>query len=206
MEEAVDVLTNDRSLRIRLANRVRHVIVDEYQDVNPIQETIVWLLHDLGAHICVVGDDDQTIYQWRGSNVQGILTFQKRYAKVTQIKLEENFRSSQGIVETARAFIEQNQERLPKKMQPANAQDYEAGDIIALSFDNPDQEAAYAAQNIQALRGAAIKEPTGKEPNRLRGISWSDVAILLRSVRANGAPITRALDTAKTPLRHRRHE
>lgn len=119
MEAAVDVLTNEESLRERLASRVRHVIVDEYQDVNPIQEAIVLLLHNLGAHICVVGDDDQTIYQWRGSNVQGILKFQKRYGKVTQIKLEENFRSSQGIVETARAFIEQNQERLSKKMWTA---------------------------------------------------------------------------------------
>src|SRR4029077_9903543 len=102
MEAAVNVLANEPSVRERLAKRVRHVIVDEYQDVNPIQEAIVWLLYNLGAHICVVGDDDQTIYQWHGSNVQGILTFRKRYPKVTQVKLEENFRSSQGIVETAR--------------------------------------------------------------------------------------------------------
>jgi DNA helicase II / ATP-dependent DNA helicase PcrA len=168
MEAAVDVLANEPSVRERLAKRVRHVIVDEYQDVNPIQEAIVWLLYNLGAHICVVGDDD-------------------------------NFRSSQGIVETARAFIEQNHERLSKKMQPTNAQDYEAGDIVALSFDNPEQEAAYIAQNIQALRGVAIKEPTKKESNRLRGISWSDIAILLRSARANGEPITRALDKARFP-------
>jgi DNA helicase-2/ATP-dependent DNA helicase PcrA len=57
-----------------MAERVRHVIVDEYQDVNPNQEAIVWLLHDLGANVCVVGDDDQTIYQWRGSDVQNILS------------------------------------------------------------------------------------------------------------------------------------
>jgi superfamily I DNA/RNA helicase len=58
----------------------------------------------------------QTIYQWRGSSVQGILTFQKRYPAVTTVKLEENFRSSTGIVETARPFIEQNAERLQKQM------------------------------------------------------------------------------------------
>ena len=84
------------------------MIVDEYQDVNPVQEAIVWSLHELGARICVVGDDDQTIYQWRGSDVENILTFDKRYPSVEQIPLEENFRSSEGIVETARAFIEQN--------------------------------------------------------------------------------------------------
>jgi DNA helicase-2/ATP-dependent DNA helicase PcrA len=62
LEAAVEVLTNDQPLRDRLAERVRCVIVDEYQDVNPIQEAIVWSLHELGAKICVVGDDDQTIY------------------------------------------------------------------------------------------------------------------------------------------------
>jgi DNA helicase-2/ATP-dependent DNA helicase PcrA len=191
MEAAVEVLNCDQDVRRRLAERIRHVIVDEYQDVNPIQEAIVWSLHELGAKICVVGDDDQTIYQWRGGNVQNILAFQKRYPAVTQVRLEENFRSSEGIVETARAFIEQNAERLPKKMQPTNAQTYEQGDIVALSFDSPEQEAAYIAQTIQALRGVAIKEGDGE-----RGISWSDMAVLLRSVNANGEPITQTLDAA----------
>ena len=199
MECAVNALTEQQPLRRRLADRIRHVIVDEYQDVNPIQEKIVWLLHESGAQVCVVGDDDQTIYQWRGSNVQGILTFQKRYPKVTQVKLEKNFRSSEGIIETVRTFIEQNGERLSKKMQPANAQDYEVGDIVALSFDNPDQEAAHIALNIQSLCGVAIKEPSKNESHRMRGISWSDFAILLRSVRSNGEPITRALASAGIP-------
>src|SRR5207247_2953281 len=105
LEGAVDVLTNDVHLRARLAERIQYVIVDEYQDVNPIQEAIVWSLHELGATICVVGDDDQTIYQWRGSDVQNILTFDSRYAGVERISLEENFRSSNGVVETARDFI-----------------------------------------------------------------------------------------------------
>ena len=78
LEEAVTLLTNDDGVRARLAERVKYVIVDEYQDVNPVQEAIVWSLHELGARICVVGDDDQTIYQWRGSDVESILTFEKR--------------------------------------------------------------------------------------------------------------------------------
>ncbi len=82
LDEAVVILTNDLSVRERLAQRVKYVIVDEYQDVNPIQEAIVWSLHELGARICVVGDDDQTIYQWRGSDVENILTFAKRYPEV----------------------------------------------------------------------------------------------------------------------------
>jgi DNA helicase II / ATP-dependent DNA helicase PcrA len=195
LETAVYVMTNEEDLRRRLAERVRYVIVDEYQDVNPVQEAIVWLLHDLGARICVVGDDDQTIYQWRGSEVQNILTFADRYSGVERVPLEENYRSSEGIVETARAFVEQNSERLPKAMKPAGTQDYESGDIVALSFDNPDEEARYIAQTAKALRGVAINQDGGK-----RGISWSDMAVLLRSVRRNGEPIARALEAAGIPF------
>ena len=119
LEEAVGSLNTNDDLRQHLAERVRYVIVDEYQDVNPIQEAIVWSLHNLGAQICVVGDDDQTIYQWRGSDVQNILTFADRYPNVEQIPLDRNFRSSAGVVETARAFIERNGARLPKAMTPA---------------------------------------------------------------------------------------
>ena len=78
LDEAVRALRDDSGVRGRLRERVRYVIADEYQDVNPIQECIVKLLHDLGAKVCVVGDDDQTIYQWRGSDVRNILTFEKR--------------------------------------------------------------------------------------------------------------------------------
>lgn len=195
LEAAVDVMTNEEAVRKRLAERVRYVIVDEYQDVNPIQEATVWLLHDLGAKVCVVGDDDQTIYQWRGSDVQNILTFANRYPDVERVALEENFRSSEGVVETARAFIEQNAERLPKAMKPAGTQDYEPGDIVALSFKSPDEEARYIAETAKALRGVAIWQDGGE-----RGLSWSDMAVLLRSVKRNGEPITLALEAAGIPF------
>jgi DNA helicase-2/ATP-dependent DNA helicase PcrA len=195
MEAAADVLANDKGIRERLADRVRHVIVDEYQDVNPVQEAIVWCLHDLGADICVVGDDDQTIYQWRGSDVENILTFSKRYPGVTQLRLEDNFRSSEGIVETARTFIEQNTARLSKKMKPTAVQPFETGDIVALSFSSPEAEADHIVQEIQSLRGVAIVED-----KKERGISWSDMAVLLRSVRTNGEPITNALAKAEIPF------
>jgi DNA helicase-2/ATP-dependent DNA helicase PcrA len=195
LDEAVRALRDDAAVRGRLRERVRFVIVDEYQDVNPIQECIVKLLHDLGARVCVVGDDDQTIYQWRGSDVGNILTFAKRYPKPKQIRLEENFRSSQGVVETARDFISQNAERLPKAMKPTIAQRYEPGDIIALSFDDPDAEAEHISTTIRGLRGVAFKED-GSE----RGLAWSDMAILLRSVRNSAEPITQALSRAAIPF------
>ena len=195
LELAVEELSNNDDVRKRLAKRVRHVIVDEYQDVNPIQEAIVWSLHELGARLCVVGDDDQTIYQWRGSDVRSILSFRNRYPKVGDARLQENFRSSEGIVETSRMFIEQNTDRLPKKMVHKEAQDYESGDIVALSFDDPEVEAKHIASTCKSLLGVAIKDTD----NRKRGIAWSDMAILLRSVARNGEPIKSALREAGIP-------
>ena len=195
LEEASKVLAENADVRQRLADRIKHVIVDEYQDVNPIQERLVRQLHDLGANVCVVGDDDQTIYQWRGSDVGGILGFQQRYAGVTQVRLQENFRSSPGIVETARAFIAQNTQRLPKAMVPTDAQPFEEGDIVALGFQDPDEEARYIVQTIQQLRGTPIQD-RGEQ----RGISYSDCAILLRSVRVHGRAITDALRAAQIPF------
>ena len=195
LDEAVKLLTTDGTLRARLANRIKYVIVDEYQDVNPIQEKIVRSLHELGARICVVGDDDQTIYQWRGSDVDNILTFAQRYPTVDQIPIEENFRSSDGIVETARPFIEQNAARLQKAMKGTGLQPYETGDIIGLSFGTPFAEAQHIAATAQSLRGIAFVED-GKE----RGLSWSDMAVLLRSVKANAEPITATLRASGIPF------
>ena len=195
LEAAVEVLTNVADLRERLAKRIKYVIVDEYQDVNPVQEAIVWLFHEFGARICVVGDDDQTIYQWRGSDVENILTFSDRYPSVDQIPLEENFRSSDGIVKTARPFIEKNEARLSKAMKPTGAQTYESEDIVALSFGTPEDEARHIAETAQALRGVAFLEGEGE-----RGLSWSDMAVLLRSVRTNAEPIAAALHAAGVPF------
>ena len=194
LKEAVSELTGNAGLRERLSARIRHVIVDEYQDVNPIQEAVVHELHGLGAGICVVGDDDQTIYQWRGSDVRNILSFESRYPTVTQVRLEENFRSSEGVVAVARDFIRQVVRRLPKEMKATGAHDYEPGDITALPFDSPEDEARHIARTCLALRGLAVAEGDSS-----RGISWSDMAVLLRSVRRDGGAIMAALDEAGVP-------
>lgn len=188
---AAEALGSDAGLRRRLAERIRHVIVDEYQDVNPVQESVVDQLHELGAKICVVGDDDQTLYQWRGSDVRKILTFKDRYPHVHQVPLEQNFRSSEGVVAVARDFVANVSERLMKEMKGTEAQDYDAGDIVALGFETPKEEAAYIAQTCRTLHGAAVRDGESK-----RGMSWSDMAILLRSVRRDASPITEALHAA----------
>jgi len=196
LEVAVAQLLGNNGLRARLAERIQHVIVDEYQDVNPVQESLVGALRDLGAHVCVVGDDDQTIYQWRGSDVSKIQSFPQRYPKADQIRLEENFRSSAGVVESARDVIAKNAgARLEKEMKPTGAQSDESGDLVVLEFTDPDEEAAYIVEMIRSLRGTAIRDGETE-----RGISWSDMAILLRSVRATAEPITRALRAADIPF------
>ena len=194
LKEAVQELTTNKALRKRLEERIKHVIVDEYQDLNPIQEKIVSTLYKLGGDICVVGDDDQTIYQWRGSDVKNILLFEKRYKDVNQVRLEENFRSSEGIVTTSREFIRGIFNRLPKEMKYTKAQKYEEGDMTALWFESPEEEAEHIANTCKALRGLPVKDG-----DKERGISWSDIAILLRSVRRDGEPILDALTKAGIP-------
>lgn len=195
LEAAVNELDGSDALREVLSNRIKYVVVDEYQDVNPIQERLIRHLHDLGAGLCVVGDDDQTIYQWRGSSVKNIITFGSRYRNVKQIRLEHNFRSTNGIVETANAFIKRVEDRLPKSMKFGGSQKYQAGDIVALSFDSPEAEADYIVRTMKHIRG--LKFDTGSGP---RGLAWSDMSILLRSVKNNGAPIAEALTKARIPF------
>ena len=195
LENAVSELETNDTLRTQISERVKYVVVDEYQDVNPIQERLVKLLHDLGAGLCVVGDDDQTIYQWRGSWVENILKFKENYPHVNQIRLEENFRSSEGVIDAARRFIGKVSPRLEKEMKFADAQTYENGDIVALQFNSPQEEAKYIAESIKSLRGVAFTEG-----NEERGLSWSDMAVLLRSVRGSGVVITDALKGANIPF------
>jgi DNA helicase-2/ATP-dependent DNA helicase PcrA len=192
---AVRLLESDPEFRESMRGAIRHLIVDEYQDVNPIQERLVRALVGLGSTLCVVGDDDQTIYQWRGSDVFQIVSFDKRYAGSTRISLEENFRSSEGIVATARDFIAANAVRLQKAMIPTGAQTYEPGDICARSFDDPGEEAQFVADTIRQLRGMAFRDGDTN-----RGLSWSDCAILLRSVKGSAAPILDALRRSGIPF------
>ncbi len=191
LTEAVRSIATDANLQGKLAERVKYLIVDEYQDVNPLQETLILLLHRFGAQVCVVGDDDQTIYQWNGSDIANILGFSKRYPTVTQIEMGDNFRSSRGVVGSGRRVAEGNAQRLPKTMHSMDKQCYEQGDLLALQFASPEAEAAWIVDKIQALRGRPFTEN-----DETRGLTWSDCAILLRSVKNSAEPIVEALRAA----------
>ncbi len=194
LETAEHLLWRSTELRAESDRHIAYVIVDEYQDVNPVQERIIARLHDLGAKLCVVGDDDQAIYQWRGSTATNIIGFSSRYPDVAQVRLQENFRSSDAVVQIASEFIAQNPDRLPKQMQPAASQPYDDGDVSALEFDSPDDEADWIAQTCRDLLGKEFND------GERRGLSWSDMAILLRSVRRNGDPIVDALRRHDIPF------
>lgn len=194
MYEAVAALSYNQELREKLASRIKYLIVDEYQDVNPLQERLIRQLHDLGAQLCVVGDDDQTIYQWNGSDIDNILSFAARYPAVHKIPLAENFRSSKGVVETAKNVVERNAVRLPKAMVSKEKQLFKHGDMLCLRFADPDTEAAWIVQKIADMRGMLFEEK-----GAVRGLAWSDCAVLLRSVRGSAAPILQALREVNIP-------
>lgn len=195
--EAVAELKTNQVLCDKVSSQLKYLVVDEYQDVNPLQEMLIRQLHDLGANVCVVGDDDQTIYQWRGSDVNNIIRFAKLYPKVRQVPLNENFRSSTGIVLGARHVVENNNpERLPKKMESTEAQPYQRGDVLALAFKDPGQESTWIAHKIVSLHKTRYQDKKGSTP---RGLTFADFAILLRSVRNDAGPILAALDSAGIP-------
>src|SRR5207248_8305592 len=103
-----DPYEDDDFVRVQdhIRDDIRYVVVDEYQDVNPLQERLVRGLVRFGANLCVVGDDDQTVYQFRGSQVSNIVKFATRNPDVRQVTLDHNFRSSQGVVEVGKSIAE----------------------------------------------------------------------------------------------------
>jgi DNA helicase-2/ATP-dependent DNA helicase PcrA len=178
MTETVKRLEHDPVFRERLGKILRYLIVDEYQDVNPVQERLIERLVGLGPNICVVGDDDQTIYQWRGSDIRAIQHFCKKYPNVEYIKLEDNFRSTSGVVATAVTIIGHNVQRLPKAMNAAGHQKYERGDILYNQYANETEENAFIVNSIRHLRGVAFQDSPDAE---IRGLDYADMVVLLRT-------------------------
>jgi DNA helicase II / ATP-dependent DNA helicase PcrA len=196
MSKAVELIEGDPSLRAELADRVRYLIVDEYQDVNPLQERLIRALHELGARVCVVGDDDQTLYQFRGTDITNILEFRHRYPDVRTVTIAENFRSSVGIVDVGRQVVARNVRRLPKEMESAGSQEFVRGDILCQTFSDPHEEANWIAERIGTMLGLGFADDPKAEP---RGLAYSDFAVLFRSVKNNAGPILDALRRAGLP-------
>ena len=110
------LFAQNEDIRMRYVGRFQYVLVDEYQDTNFAQHQIVWQLTKERQKVCVVGDDSQSIYSFRGANIDNILTFRDRYEGSRLFKLEQNYRSTQIIVEAANSLIHKNQHRIDKKV------------------------------------------------------------------------------------------
>lgn len=168
----------------RVHESLRHLIVDEYQDINPAQEQLIELLAKPPVHLCVVGDDDQSIYQWRGSDVSNILNFAKRY-KAESKPLTQNRRCRPRIIETANTFAKSIKPRLKKEMKkhrPAGGPE-----VHSWAAETVEAEAKLIADTVQQL----VK----------RGYRYKDVAILYRSVRTSSPPLIAELRSRDIPFR-----
>lgn len=112
------ILEQNPTLAENLCKRYSYIMVDEYQDTNPLQYKILKLLTCLHQNLCVVGDDDQSIYGWRGADIRNILEFTQDFPNAKMIKLEQNYRSTPEILKVANALIEKNSQRLGKVLEP----------------------------------------------------------------------------------------
>jgi DNA helicase-2/ATP-dependent DNA helicase PcrA len=137
-----------------IANRFDHVLVDEFQDTNNVQYRLVRLLSRQTGSITVVGDEDQSIYRWRGADIRNILDFERDHPGARAVKLERNYRSTGNILRAANAIIEKNSERRPKRLYT------EAGDgdpIVLFEGETERDEAEFVASRIaEELRGTLV--------------------------------------------------
>lgn len=138
-----------RSLR----ERFQHVLVDEFQDTNHVQYRLVRALSTRARNLCVVGDDDQSIYRWRGADVRIIRGFQRDFSDATVVKLEQNYRSTANIVRAALGVIEPANDREPKRLWTAE----EPGAKVTVRFTRDErEEAAWVAGGIAAARSSGV--------------------------------------------------
>lgn len=152
-------------IRIKYAERFKYVLVDEYQDTNYVQQCIVLQLTQEHHHVCAVGDDAQSIYGFRGANIDNILDFQKIYPETKLFKLEQNYRSTQNIVQAANSLILHNKRQIHKDVYSRNAK----GEKLVLRPVYSDkEEAAVVCRYIKQLQ---LKEH----------FNYSDFAILYRT-------------------------
>lgn len=161
--------------------QLRHLMVDEYQDVNPCQEALIQELHRRSSTLFVVGDDDQSIYAWRGADVTNILSFERRYSDCSPHTLPHNFRSTCAIVRAADDFV-RDELGATRNAKNATAEDPEGPrDFRKLWFSTRAEEAEWVQRRIHNLLGKAY---AGRDDERdTRGLTPGDFAILMRSTR-----------------------
>ena len=159
----VKLLQEDEEVRLYWQRRFQYVLIDEYQDTNRLQYLYASLISGGWGNICVVGDDDQSIYKFRGATIENILSFEDEFRNCRVIRLEQNYRSTGQILDAANAVIRNNKGRKGKELWTAS----DRGEPIKLYVaDNENDEAQYVASKIMGAYG--------------RGANWRDHAVLYR--------------------------
>jgi DNA helicase II / ATP-dependent DNA helicase PcrA len=182
----VNSLQRDDPAVNRALSTVRYLMVDEYQDVNPSQEYLIRGIHSRTDSLFVVGDDDQSIYAWRGADIRNIINFEQRNPGCAVHYLNINFRSTQAIVEATNEFIrvELGPQRIDK--DPISNDNGNIRQFGNFWFNTREQEAEWIANRIQQLLGTKYLDDSGE-----RGLTKSDFAILMRSVTGGTHPYYR---------------
>ena len=161
----VKILEQNLDIRKIYSNNFKYILVDEYQDTNYIQSRWLYLLSEKHKNICCVGDDDQSIYSWRGAEIKNFLEFDQVYKNSKVIRLEENYRSSQNILSVASNLIANNQNRVGKTLKTT----MEEGDLVKLNcFKNGKDEAIGISDEI--------------EKKLKKKYSFNNIAILVRAI------------------------
>jgi DNA helicase-2/ATP-dependent DNA helicase PcrA len=177
----VRLLEEDEALRRRWAGRFEHLLVDEFQDTNPVQYRLLRLLAGPRGNVCVVGDDDQAIYRWRGADVENILGFDADFPGARVVKLERNYRSTRNVLDAAHAVIARASRRREKRLWT----EAEAGEPLALLVGQDEHD-----EGERIARAVAME--------RARGTPGDEIAVLYRT-NAQSRPIEAALRAARVP-------
>ena len=178
----VRLFETDEAVLLKYQNRFRYIMVDEYQDTNRIQYKFIKLLAQEHNNLCVVGDDDQCIYQWRGADISNILDFEKDFPGTKVVKLEQNYRSCSNILDAAHSVIRNNMRKDKKLWTSA-----EAGSKVSYyRADDERDEAEYIAREIDMLKSPDYK--------------YSDFAVLYRT-NAQSRTFEEALSKRDIPYR-----
>ncbi|MBE6452541.1 MAG: DNA helicase II [Alphaproteobacteria bacterium] len=167
---ALKILMENTDILERYQNRFKYIMVDEYQDTNVSQYMLIRLLSQKHRNLCCVGDDDQSIYSWRGAEIENILRFNKDFNDAITIRLEQNYRSTANILAAASCLISHNSGRLGKTLKVAEnspARQSDNSKIKVISTYNGEEEASYTIDEISSLYG--------------QGFSYSQMAILVRT-------------------------
>ena len=161
---AVKILENNTDIQQTYSNNFKYILVDEYQDTNFIQSKWLNLLAEKNKNICCVGDDDQSIYSWRGAEIKNFLEFDQIYEDTKVIRLEQNYRSTQNILSVASNLISNNQNRVGKTLKTT----MEEGDLVTLNcFKNGKDEAIGISDEIEKIKNK---------------YSLNNIAILVRAI------------------------